>query len=167
MESHCGGKKCLPVFIYLWISRDLVVWSLPDRGFSLICLFSLISDIDPSCSHFVKLEQREKYKSTGSAVRSQTLCSDIISITLTDRIEDSPNDDLTFSLEVGSPNMFAGITFFLSVTKIKTLPTKVWHLYLISFMVLLWFFLIGKWYRKFHFLGILFYFTILLKMSWA
>lgn len=52
----------------------------------------------------MKLEQRgEKSKSTGSAVRSQTLCSNVISIMLTDSIEDSPNDDLRFSFEVASP----------------------------------------------------------------
>lgn len=100
--------------------------------FSLICLFFLISDIDPLCIHFVKVEQRgEKYKSTGSAVRSQTLCSDVIFLTLTHSIEDSPNADLMLSFEVASLITLFGIFFFPSVTKLQTLPTKVSNFYLI------------------------------------
>lgn len=119
-------EKKMPPSIHLFVDFQGPCGVEPSwLWFSLICLFSHISGIDPPCIHFVKLEQRgEKYKSTGSAVRSQTLCSDVISITLTDSIEDSPNDDLMFSFEVASPQHVFWNYFFSKCYKNKNITNQ-------------------------------------------
>lgn len=98
-----------------------------------------------------------KWQSTGSAVSSPALCSTAISAALTSHLK-IPLMILRFPLKL-LPQMLFEILLscFIDVIKIQTLPTRPWSPCWICFMVLLWFFLFGKWCRELHFLGFLFH----------
>lgn len=94
-------QKCLSLFISLWISGNL--WR---RVFwwwycSHLRVFSYFWD-RPILSPLPVLQwnwsKGERNAGVGSAVRSPTLCSDVISVAITqaDSIEEFSEDDLTF-----------------------------------------------------------------------
>lgn len=94
LSKASGGKCSSPVCGFpgtLWVGAFLVV------AFSHLHAF-LISGIDPPWNHFPRCtgaEGGEATESSGSADGSRALCSNVISITLTESLEGS-NDDLSF-----------------------------------------------------------------------
>lgn len=109
-QRPVGGNASL-LFIWLWVSRNLVGWSLPGCGFLPFACF-------PYFWYRPTLQWnwsrgREATESSGSADRSRALCSNVISITLTESLEGS-NDDLTFLSRLP-----VGFFFFMKTNAMK------------------------------------------------